>query len=69
MFHLTGFSERAHYPHGQMIHVEFNNRCDEWVVVDFEKAINVGRFGSILMNWPTNSRSTNVHWGWECPNG
>lgn len=66
-FSLTAFHEKAYYPHGQKIHVGslMGGQCDEWVVLDFEHAW-CARYGKVVMNWPTNSKSTNVHWEWEC---
>ena len=69
-FRLTAFAEKAHIPHGQMIHIgpvrgELSNVCHEWVVLDFESAWSV-KYGKVIMNWPTTSKSDNVHWEWEC---
>jgi hypothetical protein len=67
MFLLSNFSERVDEPHGQIIHVEFDHQCDEWVILDWNHAINLwGRWESILMQWRANAASRNVHWEWEC---
>lgn len=67
MFQASSFANVARVPHGQTIHVSFpgSGRCDEWVVLDYERAWSP-EFKRIIMNWPNNDHSRNAHWEWEC---